>query len=320
MKKAFVIGLTGMDGSYMAELLLEKGYEVHGLVRRSASPNFWRIEHIIDQLKLVPGDLTDQSSLDNAIRKIQPNEIYNLGAQSYVHYSFQAPIATADPTALGCLRLLESIRNFAPEARFFQASTSEMFGKIQESPQKETTRFYPRSPYGAAKAFAHHATVNYREAYKLHASCGIMFNHESPRRGEEFVTRKITLGVARYKKSGIKLRLGNLNASRDWSHAKEMMEAAWLMLQQEKPDDYVLASGVTHTVKQWLEAACEAACVDFWEAYMQDTTFERQAEVEFLKGDASKAKKVLGWEPKITFEQLVHQMVKADEEYVRRER
>lgn len=312
MKKALITGLTGQDGSYLAELLLEKGYEVHGLVRRSASPNFWRIQHIMDKITHVPGDLTDQTSLDNALKRNQYDEIYNLAAQSFVQYSFQAPVATVDPTAIGCLRLLEAVRSYSPGSRFFQASTSEMFGKIQESPQKETTRFYPRSPYGAAKAFAHYATVNYREAYKLHASCGIMFNHESPRRGEEFYTRKVTLGVNRFKKTGEKITLGNLNASRDWGHARDYMEGAWRMLQQEQPDDYILATGVTHTCKQWLEKACEAADVDFWDVYTQSPTMERQSEVDYLRGDASKAKAVLGWEPKTSFEELVKEMVDAD--------
>ena len=313
MKKAFLTGCTSQDGSYLAELLLEKGYEVYGLVRRSATPNFWRINHIIERLKLIPGDITDQTSLDNAIRSIQPDEVYNLAAQSFVQYSFQAPTTTCDITGLGALRILESIRHYCKGARFFQASSSEMFGKIQETPQKETTRFYPRSPYGVAKAFAHNITVNYREAYNLHASCGIMFNHESPRRGEEFVTRKITLGVARIKK-GLqdKINLGNLNASRDWGHARNYMEGAWSMLQQDKPDDYVLATGETHTVKEWLEEACKVGGLDFWDIYTQNPTHERQSEVDYLKGDYSKAKKVLGWEPKIRFNELVKEMVEAD--------
>ena len=311
-KKALILGCTGQDGSYLAEILLEKGYEVYGFVRRSASPNYWRIKHILPSIQLVYGDLTDQSSIDSILRKVQFNEIYNLAAQSFVQYSFQAPCTTADITAIGALRLLEGIRNHSKESRFFQASSSEMFGKIQETPQKETTRFYPRSPYGVSKAFAHHITVNYREAYGLHASCGIMFNHESPRRGEEFVTRKITKGIAEFKKSGKKITLGNLNASRDWGYARDYMEGTYSMLQQERPDDYILASGKTHTVKQWLEKSCEVAGIDYWECFTQDATFERQAEVDYLRGDASKAKEKLAWTPRVDFNELVEMMVKAD--------
>ena len=316
MKSALITGVTGQDGSYMADILLEKGYKVYGMIRRSASPNLWRIAHILDKIEILYGDLTDQSSLDNILRKVTFDEIYNLAAQSFVQYSFGAPVSTTDITGVGVLRLLEATRQYAPGARLFQASTSEMFGKIQEPPQKETTRFYPRSPYGTAKAFAHYSVVNYREAYKLHASCAIMFNHESPRRGEEFVTRKITKGIAEFKKTGKKLSLGNLNASRDWGHARDYMEAAWLMLQQETPDDYVLATGETHTVKQWLEKACEFGGVDFWDAYTQNPAFERQAEVDYLKGDYSKAKQVLGWEPKVKFDELVKEMVEADEAFI----
>lgn len=315
-KVALVTGVSGQDGSYLAELLLEKGYKVYGMVRRSASTNLWRIEHLLDKIEIVSGDLTDQASLDNVMRKVTPDETYNLAAQSFVSYSFSSPETTSDITGLGTLRLLESVRNHAPKCRFFQASSSEMFGKIQETPQKETTRFYPRSPYGVAKAFSHHIAVNYREAYKLHVSCGIMFNHESPRRGEEFVTRKITKGIATFKKTGKKLSLGNLNASRDWGHARDFMAGAWAMLQQEQPDDYVLATGETHTVKEWLERACEVAGVDFWDVYTQNPAFERQAEVDYLRGDYSKAKRVLGWEPKCRFGELVKEMVEADEALV----
>lgn len=310
--KALVTGITGQDGSYLAEILLEKNYEVHGLIRRSASPNHWRIETIKPRIELHYGDLTDQSSIDTIIRSNQFDEVYNLAAQSFVHYSFKAPVTTCDITALGALRLLESIRNYSPKTRFFQASTSEMFGKIQETPQRETTPFYPRSPYGVAKVFAHQITINYREAYKLHASCGIMFNHESPRRGEEFVTRKITKGIAEFKKTGKKLSLGNLNASRDWSYAKEMMEAAWLMLQQPKPIDLVLGSGITHTVKEWLEKTCEIAGVNFWEAFGQDPAFERQSEVDYLKADPSLAASVLKWCTKVSFDEIVQMMYEAD--------
>lgn len=311
--KAFITGISSQDGSYLAELLLEKGYEVHGLLRRSASQNLWRIEHIKDKINFIPGDLTDQTSLDNAIRSSKADEVYNLAAQSFVQYSFGAPVTTCDITGMGALRLLEAVKNHNPGAKIFQASSSEMYGKIQETPQKETTRFYPRSPYGVAKAFAHQICVNYREAYKMHISCGIMFNHESPRRGEEFVTRKITKGVAEFKKTGKKICLGNLNATRDWGHAREFMYGAWLMLQQPTPDDYILATGETHTVKQWLEQACNVGGVDFWDVYTQDPTMERQSEVDYLKGDYSKAKKALGWIPTIGFNELVEQMVKSDE-------
>jgi len=313
-KRALITGLSGMDGSHLADLLLEKDYEVYGLVRRSASSNLWRISHLLDRVHLIGGDLTDQSSLDNAVKESAPHEIYNLAAQSYVKYSFESPISTVEIDGLGVLKLLESYRRYAPEARFYQASTSEMFGKIQETPQKETTKFYPRSPYGCAKVMAHYQCVNYREAYKLHISCGILFNHESPRRGEEFVTRKITKGVAEYKKSRKKLCLGNLNASRDWGHARDYMDGAWRMLQKESGNDYVLATGETHTVKEWLEETCKVAGVDFWDCYTQNPTMERQSEVDYLKGDYSKANKELGWEPKIRFHDLVKEMYIADEE------
>ena len=312
-KRALVTGYTGQDGSYMADLLLSKGYEVHGLVRRSASPNHWRIKHLEGKVNIVYGDLNDQSSLDNAIRTIHPDEVYNLGAQSFVQYSFQAPLATIEASGVGVIKLLEAVKNNHKEARIFQASTSEMFGKVRETPQKETTHFYPRSPYGCAKAMAHYACVNYREAYGMHISCGIMFNHESPRRGEEFVTRKITKGIAEFKKSGKKLSLGNLNASRDWGHAASYMLGAWLMLQQDKPDDYVLSTGETHTVKEWLEETCSVAGVEFFEAYTQNPAFERQAEVDYLKGDSTKARKVLGWNSGPSFKEIVEEMVKADE-------
>lgn len=311
--KALITGVTGQDGSYMAEILLEKDYKVYGLVRRSASPNHWRIEHIKNKINLIEGDLTDQSSLDNAIKISQPDEVYNLAAQSFVQYSFKAPVATVDATGLGALKLLEAVKNHKKYARFFQASTSEQFGKIMDTPQNEKTRFYPRSPYGCAKAFAHYTCINYREAYGMHISCGIMFNHESPRRGAEFVTRKITLGVARIK-MGLqdKIVLGNLNASRDWGYAKDYMEAAQLVLQREKPEDYVISTGQTYTVKQWLEKTCEIAGVDFWDILIQDPAFERQSEVDYLRGDSSKAEKVLGWKSKVGFSELVEMMYKAD--------
>ena len=310
---ALVTGITGQDGSYISDILLSKGYKVYGLIRRSASPNLWRISHIINQLEIVEGDLTDQTSLENIVQKVKPDETYNLAAQSFVQYSFSAPITTSDCTGLGVLRLLEALRLHHKQTRFFQASSSEMFGKIQETPQRETTRFYPRSPYGVAKAYGHHIAVNYREAHKMHISCGIMFNHESPRRGEEFVTRKITKGIATFKKTGAKISLGNLNASRDWGHAFDYMDCAWRMLQRETPDDYVIATGETHTVKEWLEESCRVAGVDFWDVYTQNPAFERQAEVDYLRGDFSKANRVLNWNPKKLFSDIVKEMVEADE-------
>ena len=312
MKKALITGITSQDASYLAEILLEKGYEVHGLIRRSASANLWRIDHIKDKINFIPGDLTDQGSLDEAVRKTKPDELYNLAAQSFVSYSFSAPCTTSDITGLGVLRLLEAVKNHHPSARVFQASSSEMFGKIQETPQKETTKFYPRSPYGCAKAFGHHIAVNYREAYKLYISCGIMFNHESSRRGEEFVTRKISKGIAEFKVTGKKVCLGNLNASRDFGHSRDYMDGAWRCLQQESGSDYVFATGETHTIKEWLEETCKVAGVDYWDAFEQNPAFMRQSEVDFLKGDYSKAKKELGWEPKIKFQELVKEMYEAD--------
>ena len=307
-KKALLTGITGMDASHMADLLLEKGYEVYGLVRRSASPNHWRIEHIKDKLKLIEGDLTDKSSLENAIRISQADEIYNFGAQSFVQYSFQAPLATIEATGIGAFNL-------------FEASTSEQFGKITETPQNERTRFYPRSPYGCAKAFAHHIAVNYREAYNMHISCGILFNHESQRRGTEFVTRKITEGVARIK-MGLqdKIVLGNLNASRDWSHARDMMQGVWLLLQQDKPMDLVLGSGETHTVKEWLEKTCEVAGLNYWDVYSQSPTMERQSEVDYLRADPSLAFSVLGWKTTVSFDELVREMYEADYENLQKNR
>lgn len=311
-KTALITGISGQDSSYMAELLLEKGYKVYGLVRQVASRNLWRIAHILNDIELIPGDLTDQASLDSAIKKAKPDEVYNLAAQSFVSYSFSSPCTTSDITGLGVLRLLEAVKNYLPSARVFQASSSEMFGKVQETPQTERTRFYPRSPYGCAKAYGHHIAVNYRESYGLHISCGIMFNHESPRRGEEFVTRKITKGIAEYKRNGAKLHLGNLSASRDFGHARDYMDGAWRMLQREAGDDYVLATGETHTIKEWLEEACHIADCDSQDVYTQNPAFMRKAEVDYLKGDYSKAKKELGWEPKVKFHDLVKEMVECD--------
>jgi GDPmannose 4,6-dehydratase len=312
-KNALVTGISGQDGSYLAELLLDKGYNVYGLLRRLSSPNTSRIDHIIDSIELVQGDLTDQSSLNEAIRISDPDEVYNLAAQSFVGTSWNQPVHTADVTGIGVVRVLEAVRHFAPSARTYQASSSEMFGKVQETPQTEQTKFYPRSPYGFAKVFGYWACVNYRESYDMHISNGILFNHESPRRGIEFVTRKITDGVARIK-NGLadELRLGNLDARRDWGYAGDYVEAMWSILQQDKPDDYVIATGETHSVQEFVELAFSRAGLD-WEKYVViDPKFVRPAEVQLLLGDPSKAKKVLGWEPKIKFKELVEIMVDAD--------
>ncbi len=319
-KKALITGITGQDGSYLAELLLSKGYEVHGIIRRASTFNTGRLDAIYQdpheshrRLFLHYGDLADASALARLISKIQPLEIYNLAAQSHVRVSFDAPEYTTDITATGTVRLLEAIRETGINPRFYQASSSEMFGLVQEVPQRETTPFYPRSPYGCAKVYSHWITVNYRESYGLHASSGILFNHESPRRGETFVTRKITRALARIQ-AGLqqKLFLGNLDAKRDWGFAKEYVEAMWLMLQQEKPDDYVIATGETHTIRDFLDAAFGHAGLD-WQKHVEiDPRYYRPAEVELLIGDASKAKRQLGWEPKTKFADLARLMVDAD--------
>ena len=313
MKKALISGITGQDGSYLAELLLEKGYEVHGIIRRSSSFNTGRIDHIFEQLQLHYGDLTDSTSLGGVVSKTQFDEIYNLGAQSHVRVSFDVPEYTADVDAVGTLRLLESIRTHCPAARFYQASSSELFGKVLETPQKETTPFWPRSPYGCAKAYAYYITKNYRESYGMHASNGILFNHESERRGETFVTRKITKAAARIATGQqSELLLGNLDAKRDWGHAKDYVEAMWLMLQQRDPDDYIIATGETHTIRELLDVAFSYLHLD-WKNYVGiDPKYFRPAEVEILQGDASKAKRNLGWTPKIGFEELIVGMVNHD--------
>jgi len=320
LKKALVTGITGQDGSYLAELLLEKGYEVHGLIRRSSSFNTSRIDHIYQDphlaethLRLHYGDLSDESGLVSIIGDIQPDEIYHLGAQSHVRVSFDAPIYTSDITGVGTMRLLEAIRKTGSKARFYQASSSEMFGKAQEVPQTERTPFYPRSPYGAAKVFSYWVAVNYREGYNLFASNGILFNHESPRRGGTFVTRKISRAAARIK-LGVqdKLFLGNLDARRDWGYAKDYVEAMWLMLQQDKPDDFVIATGQTHTVREFLEAVFGHLDLDYREYVGIDPHYFRPTEVDLLVGDAGKAKKELGWEPKVTFHELARLMADAD--------
>ena len=321
-RKALISGITGQDGSYLAELLLGKGYEVHGIIRRSSSFNTDRIEHLYQdrhvngvKLFLHYGDLSDGASLQRFMHELQPDEVYHLGAQSHVRVSFDIPEYTGDVTGLGTTRLLEALRETAPKARFYQASSSEMYGLVQAVPQREDTPFYPRSPYGAAKVYAYWMTVNYRESYGLHASNGILFNHESPRRGETFVTRKITRALARIK-AGLQkeLYLGNLDAKRDWGYAPEFVEAMWLMLQQDKGDDYVVATGETHSVREFLEVAFACADLD-WEKYVKiDPRYYRPAEVDLLIGDASKAKRVLGWQPKTTFAELVRIMVKADDD------
>ncbi len=316
MKKAFITGITGQDGSYLAELLLEKGYRVYGLTRRTSTQNFARIKHIIHhpQLELVSGDLIDQHSLTGAIQEIQPDEVYNLAAQSFVQTSWEQPILTGEFTAIGVTRILEAVRLVCPHTKFYQASSSEMFGKVQQVPQTETTPFYPRSPYGVAKVYGHWITVNYRESYDLFAVSGILFNHESPRRGLEFVTRKIANGVARVKLGKQShIELGNLEAKRDWGYAKDYVEAMWLMLQQEQPDDYVVATGETHSVREFLQLACEAAGINDWEAvYKHNPRYDRPAEVDLLIGDPTKAKEKLGWKPSVTFPELVDLMMKAE--------
>ena len=320
MKKALITGITGQDGSYLTELLLSKGYEVHGIIRRASTFNTERLDHLYKdvhvhgvRLFLHYGDLSDAVSLVKLLYELKPDEIYHLAAQSHVRVSFDIPEYTADITGVGTIRILEAIRETGVQSRFYQASSSEMYGLVSEIPQKETTPFHPRSPYGCAKVFAYWATVNYRESYGLHASNGILFNHESPRRGETFVTRKITRAVA-YIKAGLqdKLFLGNLDSKRDWGYAKEYVEAMWLMLQQDKPDDYVIATGETHTIQEFCEVAFGHVGLD-WQKYVEfDKRYLRPAEVDILIGDAAKAKRVLGWEPKIKFNQLAQLMVDAD--------
>lgn len=313
VKSALITGITGQDGSYLAELLLSKGYKVYGTTRRSSTENFERIGHLRDQVTLLQADLLDQSSLVDALQKSQPDEVYNLAAQSFVPTSWGQPTLTGEFTALGVTRVLEALRAVNTKIRFYQASSSEMYGKVQAVPQKEDTPFYPRSPYGVAKVYGHYITVNYRESYDLFAVSGILFNHESPRRGLEFVTRKVSDGVARIKLGMAKeLRMGNLDAKRDWGFAGDYVEAMWLMLQQDTPDDYVVATGETHTVKELIELAFERAGLD-WEKYVViDPAFVRPAEVDLLLGDPTKAKEQLGWTPKTSFPQLVHSMVDGD--------
>lgn len=317
-KKALITGITGQDGSYLAEFLLTKGYDVYGMVRRTSTVRYERIRHIQDQIQLVQGDLQDQTSLTRAIASVQPDEVYNLAAQSFVPTSWNQPDFTGEVTGLGVVKLLEAVHTVKPDARFYQASSSEMFGKVQEVPQSETTPFYPRSPYGVAKVYGHWITVNYRESYDMYAVSGILFNHESPRRGLEFVTRKVSLYVAKIK-MGLEqqMPIGNLDAQRDWGFAGDYVEAMWSMLQQDTPDDYVIATGQTHTVQRLLEVAF--SCVDLdWKNYaVQDERFMRPAEVDLLIGDPTKAYTHLGWKPTVMFEQLIQMMVEADLERLR---
>jgi GDPmannose 4,6-dehydratase len=315
--RALITGVTGQDGSYLAELLVHKGYEVFGMVRRSSVTKLDRVEGLIDEMELVEGDLTDQSSLDNLIRTIEPHEVYNLAAQSFVPVSWNQPVLTGDVTGLGVIRILEALRKHQPTAKFLQASSSEMFGKVRESPQTEKTPFYPRSPYAAAKVFGHDITVNYRESYDLFACSAVSFNHESPRRGMEFVTRKVTHQVARIKYGlAQKLLMGNLEAKRDWGFARDYVRAMWMMLQQPEPDDYVLATGVTHSVRDLLEVAFAAVGLEWREHVVIDPKLIRPAEVDCLCGDPTKARQKLGWEPEVGFEELIRMMVEADLEHV----
>ena len=330
MKKALITGITGQDGSHLAELLLEKGYEVHGIIRRSSTFNTQRIEHIYSKLHLHYGDVTDTLSMEHIIQRVNPDEIYNLAAQSHVQVSFELPEYTGQVDALGVLRLLEIVKNYCPNTKIYQASTSELFGKVQETPQKETTPFYPRSPYGIAKLYAFWMCKNYREGYNLFISNGILFNHEGERRGETFVTKKITRGLVKWSKNGESIKIGNMDAKRDWGYAKDFVYGMWLMLQQDKPDDFVLATGECHSVREFIEESCQYINVDLvWENYGTvdckgidkntgkivveiDERYFRPTEVDLLLGDPTKAKEILGWEPKVKFKKLVEIMMKHD--------
>jgi len=319
-RRALITGLTGQDGSYLAELLLEKGYDVYGMVRRSSTVNFERLAHIQDDLHIVQGDLLDESSLSELLRQVNPDEVYNLAAQSFVQTSWQQAVLTGETTALGVTRILNAVKNTNRDIRFYQASSSEMFGKVQAVPQTEETPFYPRSPYGVAKVYGHWITVNYRESYNLHASSGILFNHESPRRGLEFVTRKISNHVARIK-LGLtnELRLGDLHPQRDWGFAGDYVEAMWLMLQQEKPDDFVISTEETHSVQEFCEVAFGHVGLNWQDHVVQDEAFMRPAEVDLLIGDATKAREQLGWQSKTPFTELVTMMVDGDLDLVARQ-
>lgn len=313
-KRALITGITGQDGSYLAEFLLSKNYKIFGLTRRTSTPNYERIKHIIDKIELIPGDLLDQQSLTSAIAIAKPDEIYNLAAQSFVAASWSQPVLTGEFTALGVTRMLEAVRQIKPDARFYQASSSEMFGKVEEAPQNEKTPLHPRSPYGVAKVYGHWITINYRESYGLFTVSGILFNHESPRRGLEFVTRKISHGVAKIFLGEVtQIVLGNLDAKRDWGFAGDYVEAMWLMLQQEKPDDFVIATGENHSVAEFVQEAFKAIGITKWRKFVKISKEHfRPAEVDFLIGDAAKARRILLWKPKVKFPQLVKMMVKAD--------
>ncbi len=313
MKKVLITGITGQDGSYLADMLLEKGYEVYGMVRRSSVEKLDRIEHIRDRINFVQADLLDQLSIISIIKQINPDEVYNLAAMSFVPTSWSQPVLTGEFTGIGVTRMLEAVRLVNKDIRFYQASSSEMFGKVKEIPQTEKTPFHPRSPYGVAKVYGHYITVNYRESYDIFAASGILFNHESPRRGLEFVTKKVTNAVAKIKLGLLDyLYLGNMDSKRDWGFAKDYVEAMWLMLQQDSPDDYVIATGESHSVKEWVQASFDCLGLD-WEKYVKiDQKFIRPAEVDLLIGDSSKAQKVLGWKPQVNFEQLVKIMVEYD--------
>ena len=307
--RALITGATGQDGSYLSELLLQKGYEVYGMFTQRATPSTRNVDHL-PELKLLKGDLTDQGSIDAIMKESEPDEVYNLGAQSFVKSSWDIPEYTGNVNALGTLRVLDAIRKYSPYARFYQASTSEMFGQVQEVPQKETTMFYPRSPYGVAKLYAHWMTINYRESFGMHASCGILFNHESPRRGEHFVTRKIALAAARIsQKKQHELVLGNLDPQRDIGHAKDYVRAMWLMLQQDDPDDYVIATGETHSIEEMVQVCFEYVNLDWKDYVRQDEEFMRPAEVNLLVGDPSKAKEKLSWEPEYTWKEILQEMI-----------
>jgi GDPmannose 4,6-dehydratase len=313
MKRAFITGITGQDGSYLAEFLLGKGYGVYGMVRRASFQRFDRIQHILDRVEIIEGDLTDQSSLDDAIKTIAPDEVYNLASQSFVPTSWNQPVLTADVTGTGVTRVLEAIRKHKPDSKFYQASTSEMFGKVRETPQNEATPFYPRSPYGVAKVYAHWITINYRESYNIFACSGICFNHESPRRGLEFISRKVTDGVARIKLGlADQLKLGNLEARRDWGFARDFVEAMWLMLQQDQPDDYVIATGQSHRVHDLVATAFNYVGLPMERYVVADPKLFRPAEVDILVGDASKAKAKLGWTPTVSFDEMICMMAEAD--------
>ena len=314
MKRAIITGVTGQDGSHLADLLLEKGYEVHGIVRRASTENFERIAHLEGRIELHQADLLDQLSLVDVVRKVAPHEVYNLAAMSFVPTSWQQPVLTSEFTAIGVTRMLEAIRLLDPKGiRFYQASSSEMFGKVRETPQRETTPFYPRSPYGVAKVYGHFITVNYRESYGMYCCSGILFNHEGPRRGREFVTRKVTDAVARIKLGmQSELRMGNLDARRDWGYAGDYVRAMWMMLQRDLPDDYVIATGETHSVRELVDTAFDCAGLDWRKHVVQDPALIRPAEVDLLLGDPTKANRVLGWKPEVAFSELVRMMVEAD--------